>query len=706
MDTPDPNPGASHSAVLPESFPLGARLGRLGRLVRKELYEILRDRRTIITLVLMPLLLYPLLAIAFQQFYLAHRLTGAGAIKYHIGFVSEKQYRAIDRHLRLTEDPPVKNTGKGEDPIIIEIKQLPDDAAAAVREGLVDVALIVKQVASKGRDLEVDLELIYNPTAVTSMAAADLIERRMATANRRALEGRLGVPGVRPVQLLRGQRVAMSAPGASATVKLSALIPLILILMTITGAVYPAIDLTAGERERGTLEILVAAPVPRLGLLFAKYVSVLTVAMLTALVNLVTMTLTLVFSGLGPQLFGEQGLTPLVVLQVFGLLLLFAAFFSAVLLILTSFARSFKEAQAYLIPLMLVSLAPGLVGMLPGLELGPLSMAPLVNIVLLGRDLLEGVADPLYATVVVFSTLLYALAALAAAARIFGAESVLYSEQTNWGDLFRRPAVPRATPSVTAALLCLALMVPIWYAASNGIAQASWLSLPWRINAGILLSVMMFAGLPLFSAWMSRVPVAGGFQLTAAPPLSFAGAALLGVSLWPLILQLMATLNDVFAFFDLSTEQREQILAAVRDAREEAFVWLMLSFMTQAAVEELFFRGYLFAALRATQGPLVTIGLTAALFGFFHVFAGGALGLERLLPSTLLGLVLGWVCWRTRSVVPGLIMHVFHNAMLVGVGQGDLSQAAELPAWWVLAGTCGTVVGAALIQFGSRGQAE
>ena len=134
--------------------------------------------------------------------------------------------------------------------------------------------------------------------------------------------------------------------------------PLILILMTITGAVYPAIDLTAGERERGTLEILVAAPVPRLGAARGE-------------VRrggdrgradrpgqpAAAMTLTLWTSGLGQATARRNGSRRWLLPQVFGLLLLlFAAFFSAVLLALTSFARSFKEAQAYLIPLMLVSL--------------------------------------------------------------------------------------------------------------------------------------------------------------------------------------------------------------------------------------------------------------------------------------------------------------------------------------------------------------
>src|SRR5262249_22543188 len=153
------------------------------------------------------------------------------------------------------------------------------------------------------------------------------------------------------------------------------------ILMTITGGVYPAIDLTAGERERGTLEVLMAAPVPRLALLFAKYVAVVTVALLTAVVNLGTMMVTLLVSGLGPMVF-QGGLTASVLCSILALMVLFAGFFSAVLLALCSFARSFKEAQAYLIPLMLVSMGPGMLSLMPGVGLhGFLIIAPLINIV-------------------------------------------------------------------------------------------------------------------------------------------------------------------------------------------------------------------------------------------------------------------------------------------------------------------------------------
>ena len=131
---------------------------------------------------------------------------------------------------------------------------------------------------------------------------------------------------------------------------------------------------------------------------------------------------------------------------VFGLLVLFAAFFSAVLLCVTSFARSFKEAQAYLIPLMLVSLAPGLPERDAGAGAQRLAarVAPLANIVLLARDVLEGDAHPLWGFVAVLSTASMARAALALAARIFGSDAILYGSQGSWSDLFRRPDRPLA----------------------------------------------------------------------------------------------------------------------------------------------------------------------------------------------------------------------------------------------------------------------
>src|SRR4029079_5166652 len=161
------------------------------------------------------------------------------------------------------------------------------------------------------------------------------------------------------------------------------------------------------------------APVPRLGVLVAKYIAVVTVATLTAVVNLTAMTVTVASSGLWIFFFGNQGSPAEAIGVVLLLLILFSTFFSAVLLLVTSFARSFKEAQAYVVPLMVVALVPGFMSVMPGLTLGPLlSVVPLANIVLLARDVLEGDAPLVWGAVAVLSTILYGGLALALAAPI------------------------------------------------------------------------------------------------------------------------------------------------------------------------------------------------------------------------------------------------------------------------------------------------
>ena len=309
-----------------QEFPaVGDLAGRLFRLTRKEIATILRDRRTVITLVLMPLLLYPLLTIAFQQFLLANApLSGVPGDRYRLGVKSETEARIVSRFLGLgdnvlraeenlkSQDTSASQTAR---PEVILIYPL-DDFQIPLRDRQIDIGieLTTTEVGNRPdafRTLK-NCRLYYLEDSPRGLMVLEYLEQRLQAAHRMELF-RLSshiaqrAPDLLPPQerptLLRPIREPVRVSDRKGTVPLEVLMPLILILMTITGAVYPAIDLTAGERERGTLEVLVAAPIPRLGLLFAKYVSVWVVAVLTALVNLGTMTVTILFSGLAPVLF-------------------------------------------------------------------------------------------------------------------------------------------------------------------------------------------------------------------------------------------------------------------------------------------------------------------------------------------------------------------------------------------------------------------
>jgi ABC-2 type transport system permease protein/sodium transport system permease protein len=694
-----------------------AAVSRVLHITSKELREILRDRRTLMTLGLMPLLLYPLLSLAFQRF-LLQGLETRRAKEYRVGFASEEEAQlllgtiAFGEELLRRKDPPDAKP----DETRADYRVAPH-LEQAIREYGLDLAIRVKPGArvtpAPDKDLELDCELMYLDGSRMGEGARDFITERLRAAGEGFLTARLRYLGVsqraEPIEI---NDVAVSNPEQVGMVSLAALIPVVLILMTMTGAVYPAIDLTAGERERGTLEMLVAAPVPRLTLLFAKYLAVIVVASLTATVNLVAMSITLASSGLGHLVWGDAGISPAAVAAIFGLLLLFAAFFAAVLLTLTCFARSFKEAQAYLIPLTLFALSPGLASLIPGLRLtGWLAATPLLNVALLSRDLLQGSADPAAAALVVVSTFFWAIAALSLAARIFGSENVLYESQGSWRELFRAGPGRHDAPRLSAALFCMALMFPVSFLLANGISRVH-VELETRVALMGLATAVIFAGVPWLAARWGRLGLQTTFALRAPPPLAIVGGILLGLSLWPWVHQL--TLGLMHAGI---TSFNEETLRRAREFAERIralpLPLVLASFALAPAVcEEWFFRGYVYRALETRLRPLYAIADSALLFGLFHLIATDALAVERLLPSTLLGLVLGWIRFRTGSLLPGVALHFCHNGSLMLLAyyepwlkeQGwDLSdEVVWLPAMWLVFATAGSICGAVCVWEATR----
>jgi sodium transport system permease protein len=139
------------------------------------------------------------------------------------------------------------------------------------------------------------------------------------------------------------------------------------------------------------------------------------------------------------------------------------------------------------------------------------------------------------------------------------------------------------------------------------------------------------------------------------------------------------------------------MMAEMSEMRTAAGWWMLIPFIVAAILEELFFRGLLFNALKAHAGPLVTIGASALLFGLTHVMLPGSLGLEKLIPSTLLGLALGSVCWHAGSLWPSMIIHVLHNSIVVGIGLYDPEATNHIHWQWLVGGAAGTLLGVLLL---------
>jgi sodium transport system permease protein len=779
-----------------------ARLGRVYRLCQKELRESLRDRRTIVTLVLMPLLVYPLLSMILQRLLLTGEAAGTDQ-EIRVGILEQPVAPQLGSWLRLALDVVERDGGEtlqvvsGDGAHLQQFRTLAErlvlipvggNTREALKTGIVDVVVravppdavppdavprdavprdavprdavprdaaprdaVPRDAAPPGvpgtllsdrgsgnsdsdaagtvagragvgpagadraelggeplRGFRYEIDYVAQDRA--SERALRFLQSVFATVNEeamRAMAAQAGVRVDRPLTMLAAPvKIDTDSPSM-----LAALVPLVLVLMTIAGAVYPAIDLTAGERERGTLEAIIVSPTARPLLLLAKYVAVVTVALLTALANLLAMSITLWASGLGRWVFGSDTLPLVTILQILMLLVLLAMFFSAVLLAITSFAKSFKEAQAYLIPVMLISLAPGVLSLLPQVRLtNLLATVPLANIVLLARDLLTGGVTWEIAVTVVLCTAVYALAAIAVASRLFGSDASLQGSQGSWRDWLQRPATRSAYPAVDQVALAMACMFPLYFVGSTTLPRLGG-TLDFRLLASAVVSWALIFGLPTLIAAVRRIDFRSTFLLTAAPGwlwLAWLPAiVLLGGSLWMFAHELMLWLQ----WLGIATFGPEQFEQAQKFAEQlpQSSLWVVLfaGALTPALCEEWFFRGFVMSAFRPL-GKWPAIVFSALLFGLMHVLTSNVVAVERFFPSAGMGLVLGWVAWRTGSLLPGVILHALHNGFLLSVGYYKdtllewglgVQEGMHLPLAWLAGGVVASALGFVILHW-------
>ena len=191
-----------------------------------------------------------------------------------------------------------------------------------------------------------------------------------------------------------------------------------------------AIDLGAGEKERGTLETLLLAPVPRSAIVLAKFLVLFTIGLTSSVLMVVSMSALLFFFGsaASPDLAAMVRAIGVLDLAMLALMLApTAAIFASVLLSLSIYAKSYKEAAGLISPLMLLSLLPVMVALLPGVELNWFwAMVPLTNVSLAMKELVKGTMDYRMFAVILVSTTVTAGALLALCRWWFSREQVLF----------------------------------------------------------------------------------------------------------------------------------------------------------------------------------------------------------------------------------------------------------------------------------------
>jgi sodium transport system permease protein len=478
----------------------------------------------------------------------------------------------------------------------------------------------------------------------------------------------------------------------SSAIVWSRIVPFILVLMSLTGAFYPAIDLCAGEKERGTMETLLISPARRAEIVCAKFITVLTSSLVTAATNLLSITLTgwkllsdlssaATKGGPNAEMMSSISLpSAWIMLIVFLMLVPIAAFLSAICLSLAVMAKSMKEGQYYLTPVFMVAFPLTYMTLVPGVELSPVySLLPLTGTCLLLKTLLAGRLDQAlpYMLPVLLPTLAYTWIALRWAVAQFESESVLFREAErfdlkswvawNIRNKTESPSADQATLGFVLILLAGWFIAPL-------IPQAMGLSDKITPMAMIVTQVVIIA-MPSFllALLLCKSPMK---VLRLKKPID-SRYLLLGLLL-PLALHPMVTV--VFQIVETNMPMAEPIKKLFGSLLADAPLWMSLAAVALAPgfCEELAFRGWVLSGLRTANRYWTAIIISSVLFGVIHVLLSAY---QQFFHATLLGLVLGLLALRSGSLWPGVIMHITNNAMAVLFGAW--ATASPATAGWL-----------------------
>ena len=454
----------------------------------------------------------------------------------------------------------------------------------------------------------------------------------------------------------------------------SKVFPAMLIIMSVTGAFYPAIDLGAGEKERGTMETLLICPATRAEIVMGKFFTVMLFSVSTALLNLGSMGMTgqymvsLIGGANGSAKLAGMTFPPLASLTWLVVLLMpLAALFSAICLALALFARSSKEGQHYLTPLLMVTMGLTVFCLSPAVEITPFySVVPIVNVALLLKGLLLAPlnATPLYVYVipVLISSIGYSLLALWWAIEMFANERVLFREAERFEPGLWLKHLMREkgnTPSFAEGGFCFMIIMFLQFGAmkfmrpdlTEGNAATSMMKLLLIQQLAIVAAPALVMAFVLtrrpFKTLRVRLP---HWKILAA-------AVMLPLVLHPLTVELQASLSQWF--FPALPESITRVMSAMGDKNIPLWMVLSVFALAPAICEEVAFRGFILSGFERTRKKRVAIALSALAFGIMHMIP------QQVFNASLLGLVLGLIAVRGRSLLPCIVFHFIYNSLAV-----------------------------------------
>lgn len=619
-------------------------------LVKKEILDVFRDKKTVIMMLVVPVILYPLIFIGAMQ-----------AVAMISSSMEEQNYRiaveaeddgAFSRMLAEKGRKEAESDAETYTITFVDAGSI-DDYEKALNDEEIDV-----YVSGAMQSGKMQYDIYYLSSATNSAYARNIVldvfdELKEKLTEEKIREAGLDVHEILEPVLYENKDTASSEQSLGSI--MGAVLPFMLIISLMMGTIYPAIDTTAGERERGTLETILTLPVTSRQLIISKFLTVALIGIVSALLNIFSM------GGLAfymyqimdmqteTQSFEIAKFLPALLVCMLAVLA-FSLFVSAITMCVTAFARSYKEANNYITPLMLVIMITGYIGFIPNIELTrTMAMIPVANICLLIKNMLVFKVDYTAIAVVLLSNVAYAVLAILFLSRIYDSESLLFGDGKNGIQLFEKRSNLQkgGVPTVSDVWFVAALtIVLILYA-------GSMLQLKFGL-AGVFGTQLIILFVPLLVIVYTKRDFRLTYGLRKTGIKNFLGGAFLITGVIPINLVISAGLVSLFP------DSAENVVT-VFDEIMSGNLWsvLFVVALAPAVCEEMMFRGMIFHAVKEKYRIFTAIGFVAVLFGVYHM------SLVKLIPTAFLGFVLCYAAYRADSIYPAMLMHFLNNAFSV-----------------------------------------
>lgn len=611
---------------------------------KKEIIDIIRDKKTLFMGIVLPLILYPLLMIIMTQ----------------IMTISMNSIENDDINIAFEKYPSkelitlIKNYDSDGAINIVKSKNYKKD----LEKGNIDAYVDIKE-----KNKIENYKIYINSSKENSSTVNSKLEDIFNTYKEKKVKDKIEQLQLNVEETLEPvvySTIDLAKTEEVAGLLLGQILPLILIMGVLLGAIYPAIDSMAGEKERGTLETLFTLPISNLELVMGKYMAVSLCAIVTAILNVVSILMTLIYilstGNISGQLlsnnfniFALSG--PLFITLI--CICLFAMVVSAVSMCVCSLAKSFKDAQNYITPVMFLVLIPSYASMIPNLNLDrTTSIIPVVNISLLIKSVLSNNANLSLIALVFISNFAFVILSVILLSKLFNSEEILFGNNRNFSFLEKRSNIKKGTmPSVSDGVILYALGLVLL------IYVGSYIQLKLKMT-GIVLTQVMIISLPLLFAYYIKSDFKKVFLLKLPKIKHLFGAACLWFGTYLLA---MVITNIIMYYFP----QNQEIVEGLNNAlfiKNNLLLNLLIVAAMPAICEEIFFRGFILTSFKnnkkSYRGAIIFSGI---LFGLMHM------DFIRVVPTSILGIAFAYAVCKTNSIAVSMFMHFLNNGFAVVV---------------------------------------